>query len=258
MTLVTNQKVNFPESYNTLRHFVKNFAFLILVIAETEAILTGSLMQVLKHVCKYESDYIWHFVEFPNFGAFFINKIYVGVQKFIHSCAFKNTNKLDIQAIEFSNFLSSIDSREINFIRLPKFLKDMTTKAHKSKRKREENNDDSQPRNKKKVAKDRIINKDERDPQAKLPANLQFGEVFCRECCSGLDQPKMDNGKEMCNRFYGKGYCFPNCKRGHDKKNSGEQVRWKKFFKAILGKYKERNPGVEIRNNNQENGEDDG
>ena len=128
--------------------------------------------------CNFESDYIWHFSEFSNFGAFFINKIHVSVQKFIHYCAFKVPNKLNIQAIKFSTSLSLIDGREINFICIPKFLKEKTPKGNKSKRTHDnEEDNNNQNRNKKKPAKENI-KKEMRDPQAKIPPNLQFSEVF--------------------------------------------------------------------------------
>ena len=77
------------------------------------------------------------------------------------------------------------------------------------------------------MTKDRVLNNDERDPQAKLAQNQQFGAVFCKEFREGVSQPIMNDGTEMCNRYYGKGYCFANCKRSHTKKNAAEQTRWK-------------------------------
>ena len=94
MALATTQKVQFPETYNNLRHFVKKIAYLILCLVGEQAILTTSLMLVLKHICKFEMDYTYHFAEFPKFGAYFLNKIHVGTQKYIHSCVIRSPNRV--------------------------------------------------------------------------------------------------------------------------------------------------------------------
>ena len=107
-------------------------------------------MLVLKHICKFETDYTYHFAEFPKFGAYFLNKIHVGTQKYIHSCAIHSPNSLNLSVIDFSNFLSGIDSREINFIRLPKYIKDLNANNKGKKRERTYENDNTDHPNKKK------------------------------------------------------------------------------------------------------------
>lgn len=126
--------------------------------------------------------YIYHFNELPNFGAFFLNKLYVGIQKFIHSCALRKTNCLELKAIDFTSLLSSIDSHKINFICIPKCVKD-TTKIKKTKQDVEEENESKKKRNQNKN-KERVQN-NKRDPQAKLAANQPFGEIFFKECREG-------------------------------------------------------------------------
>ena len=123
LDLVTNQKVQYPESYNALRHFVKNFTFLVVELAGSSSVVASELLEVLAHVEKFETDYLYHFLEFQGFGAFFINKIHVGIQKFLHSCTCGQVSKLNLLAIEFKHLLKSINGREITFIRLPSYLR---------------------------------------------------------------------------------------------------------------------------------------
>ena len=95
-------------------------------------------LEVVAHVEKFETDYSYHFHEFQGFGAFFINKIHVGIQKFLHSCACGQVSKLNLLAIEFKHLLKSIDGREITFVRLPSYLR----KPKSKKREREGDRDD--------------------------------------------------------------------------------------------------------------------
>ena len=251
LALVTNQKIQYPESYNALRHFVRNFTFLVVELAGSNSIVASELLEVVAHVEKFETDYSYHFHEFQGFGAFFINKIHVGIQKFLHSCACGQVSKLNLLAIEFKHFLKSIDGREITFVRLPSYLR----KPKSKKRDREGDKDDraegGRGRDKRRDTKKKRVTYDERDPQAKLATNQRFGDVFCRDCRAGVEQPKMDDGTEMCNRLYGKGYCFEDCRRSHRKKNAAEQGRWKKFLKDILEKWKSKKENEDFDNNGE-------
>ena len=119
LALVTNQKIQYLELYNALRHFVRNFTFLVVELAGSSSIVTSEILEVVAHVEKFETDYSYHFLEFQGFGAFFINKIHVGIQKFLHSCACGQVSKLNLLAIEFKHPLKSIDGREITFVCLP-------------------------------------------------------------------------------------------------------------------------------------------
>ena len=69
---------------------------------------------------------------------------------------------------------------------------------------------------------------------------------------TGLEQPKMDDGTEMCNRLYGKGYCFEDFQISHWKKNAAEQGRWKKLVKDILDKWKTKKENGEFENNGEQ------
>ena len=240
MILITQQKIKSPTNYNELRHYTKNFHCLNKIMAGVGSILETGLRMVASHVMDYETDYVFHFNELPLFGAWFINKIHVGVQKFLHSCALGELNKLDLKAIDFVDLLRSIQDRSIAFVRAPSYVKDQLPKPNKNKRKPLEDDTYKIKKGKGNQGKDNKIENDEQDNQAKLGNGMAFGEVFCKEIRKGVTQPKMDDGTEMCNRFYGKGYCFQNCKRSHKKKNASEQTCWKKFLQTIIARYKER------------------
>ena len=201
---------------------------------------------------SFETDYVYHFIKFPLFGAWFINKIHTGVQKFLHSCALGKVDKLKLQALDFRNILSSVEDRSIAFVRSPAYVKTQFPTNNKGKRKSGDGNGEGQKNKRNKGdTKERVLN-NESDSQAKLGSDMPFGEVFCKEVRSGVAQPKMDNGSEMCNRFYVKGYCFQNCSRSHSTKNQSEQSRWKKFLQNIIARYKAKNNGREMPVNTSE------
>ena len=77
----------------------------------------------MDHVTKSKTDYTFYFKKFHGFDAFFVNKIHVGVQKFIHLYSMGFASKLNIKAIKFRSFLKTIENREIIFVRLPAFIK---------------------------------------------------------------------------------------------------------------------------------------
>ena len=53
---------------------MKNFTFLVVKLAGSRAIIASELLEVLAHVERFETDYLYHFLKFQRFGAFFINK----------------------------------------------------------------------------------------------------------------------------------------------------------------------------------------
>ena len=122
LDLVTTQKIYYPGAYNNLPHVSKNFHCLVQLAGDT-SIVALELKNVKEHVLRFESDYTYHFREFQGFSTYFVNKIHVGVQKFIHSCALGSILNLNISAIKFGTFLKSIENKEISFVSLPAFVK---------------------------------------------------------------------------------------------------------------------------------------
>ena len=114
MVLITQQKIKSPTSYNELRHYTKNFYCLKKIIAGEGSIIEEELGLVASHVRDNELDYTYHFDEFPFFGAWFLNRIHVGVQRFIHSCAEREIPKLKLKAIDFRELLKSVKERTIH------------------------------------------------------------------------------------------------------------------------------------------------
>ena len=44
LALVTNQKIQYPASYNALRHFMRNFTFLVVELAGSSSIVASELL----------------------------------------------------------------------------------------------------------------------------------------------------------------------------------------------------------------------
>ena len=217
-----------------------------MTLAGRGVILVDSLEELNNHVVKFEIEYCYHFSEFPNFGAYFLNKVHVGVQRFLYSCASGISSRLNVRALDFSGFLSSIENRSIEFIRLPKYIKDSTPKPSKKRnRDREDHDQGGETKKKVKAGKEKVQNEDS-DTSTRLAQNMVLGEVLCKEVREGITQPGMDDGIEMRNIFYGKGYSFANCKRSHKKRNTNEASRWKKFLQTILARYKAKKAGREM------------
>ena len=76
------------------------------------------------------------------------------------------------------------------------------------------NQDDETPTN-------TIIYNENKNPNWILPVNEDYSKVFPREIWK-TNPPPSTNGQEKlcCPRLNGKGYCFPNCNRSHDKMNT--------------------------------------
>ena len=46
-----------------------------------------------------------------------------------------------------------------------------------------------------------------------------------------MDPPKQNDGKEMCNKFHGRGWCVQDCQRGHaTNKTQEEKKKWISFL----------------------------
>ena len=87
LDLVTNHKIHYPEAYNELRHVTKNLSCPAHKLEAERSVPAQEMRNVVNRVAKFSTDYTYHFKEFNGFGAFFVNKIHIGIQKFIHSCA---------------------------------------------------------------------------------------------------------------------------------------------------------------------------
>lgn len=64
LTIVINQKIHYPESYNTLRHFIRNIIYMILAITGLGSLLITSMQACLKHVYCHEIEYIYIYISF--------------------------------------------------------------------------------------------------------------------------------------------------------------------------------------------------
>ena len=61
-----------------------------------------------------------------------------------------------------------------------------------------------------------------------------------------MDQPKQNDGKEMCNKFHGRGWCFESCKLGHkSNKLPEEKQKWIAFLSHCRKNAKEKKPEID-------------
>ena len=259
LELVTKQTVAYPTNYNDLRHFAKNTLCTLIVLAGELAILTKSSKEVYDHIIEYESAYVYQLASIPQFGAYFISKLHEGIQVFLHSCGSRDSKKIDFAAIDFSSLLKSIQRQDIQFIRLPKYIKKVSFKEQedtkdnnpsKNKNKQQQrrgnggNNDSPRPNLVK------LTNPDT-DPECLLPPDLEYKRAFSRKLKTGIPPPKSDDGVEMCHKFHAKGFCLSkNCPFSQTQKNPAEKLRWKKFKDAVIERYRQRVAGTNNNNNN--------
>ena len=73
----------------------------MVMFAGIKAIVTLAFKEVYEHVVDYEESYTHYFKSFPVFGGYFLSQMHKGFQLFLHSCAFRTTERMDFEAINF-------------------------------------------------------------------------------------------------------------------------------------------------------------
>ena len=112
---------------------------------------------------------------------------------------------LNTRAINFEDFLSDIDGQNLDFIRLPKYVRDAGPSKGKTKRKREVKDDDIKNK-KQKGDQTKVDNKDKR---SRLPCDLPFGKVLTRRIGRALPSQSWITGLKCAIAFMEKGTFLP-------------------------------------------------
>ena len=152
--------------------------------------------KVKQYILDNEQEYTYHFNEFPNFRAFFMHKIHVGVQKFLHSCANRNKQDINLKEIDYSPFLESIQERELYFIWSPPWLKKRLFPTQKQVGVQQQptntpietpKKEEGQPEAKKLRTGGKTVQNDNKDPISRPAVDYTFGTVFSQFHRNGFE-----------------------------------------------------------------------
>ena len=83
----------------------------------------------------------------------------------------------------------------------------------------------------------KTVQNEDRDLTCRLAAEYTFRPIFSPFHRNGVEQPRMDSGEEMCNKFHAKGFCLDMCNRHHGAKNTQEKGRWVRFMRTLISNY---------------------
>ena len=149
------------------------------------------------------------------------------MQVFLHCCGTRDANAIDFSAINFSDLLTSIQRQALQFICLPKYIKNVSNKDQdnnkdtntgKNKNKRRNQGNSDANNNNPRGNPVKLTNPDT-DPECLLPANLEYKRAFSKKLKTGIPCPKADNGVKMCHKYHARGfYLSDNCNFSHEKK----------------------------------------
>ena len=238
----TKHKNKYAKNYDELRHFTKNWADLNELLWSSRSILSVNLRQLSTHINAHELDYRRAFSGAEYFGAYYQQKVHTTTQKFLRSCAHGDPSMLNFRALDLSHLLKAIEDNEI-VVKIPTWIKpDSALTSSKRKAGRTGNTRNSK-RNK--TEENRVDNPD-KDKRCLIRNDEVFHVIFSPICKDGMDQPKQNDGKEMCNKFHGRGWCNDHCQRGHKPhKLPDEKQRWITFLSHCRKNAKEKKPEIE-------------
>ena len=162
-------------------------------------------------------------------------------QHFIHSAASGKVSELKVRKLNFDEFLERIEN-EIFIPAKPLWL--MDTK----KRKRfDEDDKETDPSNNfgrefipKKIRTDKVQNKNH-DKELKIPSVYRYGQLFNPMQKKGHDPLLHDDGSEICNNWFFRGFCNKECKFADSHKrnlSSTEKEKCMKFLDQMILKKK--------------------
>ena len=215
----TKHSNKYAKNYNKLRHFTQIWADLNNRLFSNRSILAGNLREVSTHINHHEEDYRRAFTSSEYFGAYFQQKIHTATQKFLRSCAHGDPSQLKYRALDFSNLLESVEDNNI-VVKVPMWIKPKSATIQPKKR---SSNTDITKAGKRNRKADKRIDNPNTDARCLLKPDKVFKIIFSPICKHGMDQPKQNDGKEMCNRFHGRGWCNQSCQRGHTPNKTQEQ-----------------------------------
>ena len=223
----TKHKNKYAKNYNELKHFTQNWADLNNLLWSNRSILAENLQQVSSHVNHHEEDYRRAFMSSDYFGAYFQQKIHTATQKFLRSCAYGDPSQLKYRALDFSTLLEAVEDDNI-VVKIPTWIKPKSATTQQKKRFTGTDNNKAGKRTRKP---DKRVDNPDKDTKCLLRPDEDFKMIFNPIAKHGMDPPKQNDGKEMCNKFHGRGWCLQDCQRGHaTNKTQEEKKKWISFL----------------------------
>ena len=112
LSLLTKMDVSIPVTTQDLKHHIKNYTGCAGRCFGQESVLYMNLHKVLDHIEDNETCYTYEFREESLFGGHLLDRINYRVHKFLESCASGDKENINVQKIDFSDYLDQIENRE--------------------------------------------------------------------------------------------------------------------------------------------------
>ena len=145
---------------------------------------------------------------------------------------------LNLRALDLSQFLSAIEDDEV-VVKIPTWIKPKSTP---SLPKRKTSGTGTTKNGKRNKQDEKRVDNPDKDKRCLIKPDEIFHIIFSPCCKDGMDQPKQNDGKEMCNKFHGRGWCIESCQRGHKPhKLPEEKQRWIAFLSHCRKNAKDKN-----------------
>ena len=107
--------------------------------------------------------------------SFFVEKLHKGLQVFLHSCGSRDSSEMDFEAINFQDLLTSIQRRSLQLARIPKYIKQKSSKKDNA----DDNNDNSERSNTKSKKNRNKDNRDRTDEEEPIRVNNPNSDPEC-------------------------------------------------------------------------------
>ena len=248
LVLLTKMDVTIPMKVHCLKHHIKNYSGCAGRCLGEHSIAHKSLKGLAEHIENKETSYAYEFKQEKLFGGSILDKVNWRFHRFLDSCAHGDTDKIDINKLDFDDIMEQVERREYN-TKIPAWIRKLVKKQEASKKtvyerdpgngtgssggsgggggggrqkRRQFNNDQTRSR--------RIMNPNAKD-NCKLKQDEQFRDIFHPGNVRTITKPKFKSGVEMCLRYHSLGFCFGDCKHvaGHGDMDNEETIEFCQF-----------------------------
>ena len=176
------------------------------------------------------------------FGAYYQQKVHTTTQKYLRSCTNEDPSMLNFRALDLTQLFKAIEDDEI-VVKIPTWIK---PKSASTLPKRKSSGTGSTKNSKRNKTEEKRVDNPDKDKRCLIQNDEAFHVIFSPICKDGMDQPKQNDGKEMCNKFHGRGWCNNSCQRGHKSpKLPEEKQRWITFLSHCRKNAKEKKSEIE-------------
>ena len=236
MDKLSEFKFDYPRSLSELRHFVDNMTGVARLIFYGNSVAAVSLNSWVDLFDSKELLFEMQFDVDPLFGLKICLTIDRSFQLFLQSCQdASDFDEVNFRYLDFSFDQDSIERGRFSCVPPPPLLalfqaatpsvpNGVPSKKRRLNALAGSGQEEEQPKS--------IITNTNKNPDWILSENEQYSQVFPRSVWKQNLVPSMNGGDKLCcPRLNGRGYCFDNCNRSHDKMNQATAKKYDHFQK---------------------------